>query len=188
MNISNFNYVDVIYLIVLILFSISFGIKGATKSISYSLKIILSVSIPFIFFKRILNYSLEIIDSEYLNSLNKDNSIFLEIISFIVIFLSTYIIFSFVEKALNLKSPSQLEFKILDIIIGVVYGVFLFSIIFYFTYITFLKSHIVEERNLLMKYNISIYQNLMYKDIETEDSQDKKSSKKNKENEQDKLY
>ena len=187
MNISNFNYVDIIYLLVLILFSISFGIKGATKSISYSLKIILSVSIPFIFFKRILNYSLEIIDSEYLNSLNRDNSIFLEIISFIIIFLSTYIIYSLVEKALNLKSPSQLEFKILDIIIGAVYGIFLFSIIFYFAYITFLKSHI-EERNMLMKYNISIYQNLMYKDIETEDSQDKKSSKKNKENETDKLY
>ena len=187
MNISNFNYVDIIYLLVLILFSISFGIKGATKSISYSLKIILSVSIPFIFFKRILNYSLEMIDSEYLNSLNRDNSIFLEIISFIVIFLSTYIIFSLVEKALNLKSPSQLEFKILDIIIGAIYGIFLFSIIFYFVYIAFLKNHI-EARNMIMKYNISIYQNLMYKDIETENNQDKKSSKKNKDNEKDKLY
>ena len=187
MNISNFNYVDIIYLLVLILFSISFGIKGATKSISYSLKIILSVSIPFIFFKRILNYSLEIIDSEYLNSLNRDNSIFLEIISFIVIFLSTYIIYSLVEKALNLKSPSQLEFKILDIIIGALYGAFLFSIIFYFSYIAFLKNHI-EERNMLMRYNISIYQNLMYKDIEIEDIQDNKSSKENKDNEKDKLY
>lgn len=187
MNISNFNYVDIIYLVVLILFSISFGIKGATKSISYSLKIILSVSIPFIFFKRILSYSLEMIDSEYLNSLNKDNSIFLEIISFIVIFLSTYIIFSLVEKALNLKSPSQLEFKILDIIIGAIYGIFLFSIIFYFVYIAFLKNHI-EAKNMIMKYNISIYQNLMYKDIEIENNQDKKSSKKNKDNEKDKLY
>jgi hypothetical protein len=92
-----------------------------------------------------------------------------------------------VEKALNLKSPSQLEFKILDIIIGALYGAFLFSIIFYFAYIAFLKNHI-EERNILMKYNISIYQNLMYKEIETEDSQDKKSLKKNKENDQDKLY
>jgi hypothetical protein len=127
------------------------------------------------------------IDSEYLNSLNKNNSIFLEIISFIVIFLSTYIIFSLVEKALNLKSPSQLEFKILDIIIGAIYGIFLFSIIFYFVYIAFLKNHI-EARNMIMKYNISIYQNLMYKDIGTENNQDKKSSKKNKDNEKDKLY
>ena len=187
MNISSFNYIDIIYLIVLILFSISFGIKGATKSISYSLKIILSVSIPFIFFKRILNYSIEIIDSEYLNSLNRDNSIFLEILSFIIIFLSTYIIFSLIEKLLNLKSPSQLEFKILDTIVGSIYGIFLFSIIFYFAYITFLKNHI-EAKNMLMKYNISIYQNLMYKDNETEDNQEKKSSKKNKENDKDKLY
>jgi len=187
MNISDFNYVDIIYVTILIIFLISFGIKGATKSISYSLKIILSVTIPFIFFKRILNYSLEIADSDYLSSLNKDNSIFLEIISFIIIFLSTYVIFSLVEKALNLNSPSQLEFKILDIIIGAAYGVFLFSIIFYFAYIAFLKNHI-KERNMLIKYNISIYQNLMYKDIETEDSQDNKSSKKNKKNEKDKLY
>ena len=119
--------------------------------------------------------------------MNKDNSIFLEIISFIVIFLSTYIIFSLVEKALNLKSPSQLEFKILDIIIGSAYGVFLFSIIFYFIYIAFLKNHI-EEKSMLMKYNISIYQNLMYKDNEIQDSQDNKSSKINKDNEKDKLY
>ena len=187
MNISNFNYVDIIYLFLLIVFLILFGIKGATKSISYSLKIILSVSIPFIFFKRTLNYSLEIIDSEYLNSLNRENTIFLEIIFFILIFLSTYFIFSLVEKVLNLKSPSQLEFKILDTIIGAAYGVFLFSIIFYFAYITFLKNHI-EEKNMLLKYNISIYQNLMYKDNQTEDRQDKKSSKKNKENDQDKLY
>ena len=127
------------------------------------------------------------VDSDYLNSLNSDNSIFLEIISFIVIFLSTYIIYSLIEKALNLKSPSQLEFKILDIIIGALYGAFLFSIIFYFSYIAFLKNHI-EERNMLMRYNISIYQNLMYKDIEIEDIQDNKSSKENKDNEKDKLY
>tara|TARA_Y200000002_G_scaffold345854_1_gene320044 strand:+ start:35 stop:598 length:564 start_codon:yes stop_codon:yes gene_type:complete len=187
MNIYNFNYVDIIYIILLILFSISFGIKGATRSISYSLKIILSVSIPFIFFKRILNYVLETINSEYLNSLNSNNSVFLEIISFIVIFLSTYIVFSLVEKALSLKSPSQLEFKILDIIIGAIYGIFLFSIIFYFTYITFLKNHI-EARNSIMKFNISIYENLMYKDNELEEDQENKSSKKNNKNDQNKLY
>ena len=41
---------------------------------------------------------------------------------------------------------------------------------------------------MLMRYNISIYQNLMYKDIEIEDIQDNKSSKENKDNEKDKLY
>ena len=93
MAISDFNYVDYIYLTVLIVFAIFFGLKGATKSISYSLKIILSVSIPFLFYKRLLNFFLEKIDSEYLLSLQKNNSIFLEIISFIIVFLITYIIF-----------------------------------------------------------------------------------------------
>lgn len=185
MNIQNFNYVDYIYILILILFSVSFGIKGATKSISYSLKIILSVSIPFIFYKRILGFVLEKINSEYLISLQKDNSIFLEIISFIVIFLVTYILFSILEKALNLKSPSQLEFKILDIIIGAIYGIFLFSIIFYVAHIAFLKNHF-EGKNLLMKFNVSIYENLMYKENNIESNQEDNPSKKK--NDQDKLY
>ncbi len=185
MNIQNFNYVDYIYILILILFSVSFGIKGATKSISYSLKIILSVSIPFIFYKRILGFVLQKINSEYLISLQKDNSIFLEIISFIVIFLVTYILFSIVEKALNLKSPSQLEFRILDIIIGAIYGIFLFSIIFYVAHIAFLKNHF-EGKNLLMKFNVSIYENLMYKENNIESNQENNPSKKK--NDQDKLY
>ena len=185
MNIQNFNYVDYIYILILILFSVSFGIKGATKSISYSLKIILSVSIPFIFYKRILGFVLQKINSEYLISLQKDNSIFLEIISFIVIFLVTYILFSILEKALNLKSPSQLEFKILDIIIGAIYGIFLFSIIFYVAHIAFLKNHF-EGKNLLMKFNVSIYENLMYKENNIESNQENNPSKKK--NDQDKLY
>ena len=184
MNFPDFNYIDYIYLISLAIFFISFGYNGATKSISYSLKIILSVSIPFIFYKRILDFFLEKIDSEYLLSLQNKNSIFLEIISFIIIFLFTYLIFTFFEKALNLKSPSQLEFKILDIFLGAVYGVLLFSIIFYFAYIVFLKKHI-EGKNPLMKLNISIYENLMYKGNEADKSQDKKPSKKNDQN---KLY
>ena len=126
MNLSGLSYFDYIYLVLLVLSSVFFGIKGATKSISYSLKIILSVSLPFIFYKRVLNFSLEKLNIEYLFSLQNKNAIFLEIISFIVLFLTTYIIFSILEKALNLKSPSQLEFKILDIIIGAIYGVILF--------------------------------------------------------------
>ena len=45
--------------VLLIIFAVFFGIKGATKSISYSLKIILSISLPFLFYKRVLNFSLE---------------------------------------------------------------------------------------------------------------------------------
>ena len=100
MSSFDLNYFDYIYLILLFVFAIFFGIKGATKTISYSLKIILSISLPFIFYKRILNFSLAKLNNEYLFSLNDKNAIFLEIISFIILFLITYIIYSIIEKAL----------------------------------------------------------------------------------------
>ena len=187
MNLSGLSYLDYIYLILLVLFAVFFGIKGATKSISYSLKIILSVSLPFIFYKRVLNFSLEKLNIEYLFSLQNKNSIFLEIISFIVLFLTTYIIFSILEKALNLKSPSQLEFKIIDVIIGAIYGIILFSVLFYFSYIAFFKNYI-DDKNRIMKLNISIYENLMYKDPEVDKKIKKDSSIQEKKNDKDELY
>ena len=187
MNLSGLSYFDYIYLVLLVLFAFFFGIKGATKSISYSLKIILSISLPFIFYKRVLNFSLEKLNIEYLFSLQNKNSIFLEIISFIVLFLTTYIIFSILEKALNLKSPSQLEFKILDIIFGAIYGIILFSVLFYFSYIAFFKNYI-DDKNRIMKLNISIYENLMYKDPEVDKKIKKDSSIQEKKNDKDELY
>ena len=187
MSSLNLNYFDYIYLSLLFIFTIFFGIKGATRTISYSLKIILSISLPFIFYKRILNFLLEKLNNEYLFSLNNKNAIFLEIISFIILFLMTYIIFSILERALNLKSPSQLEFKILDIMIGSIYGIILFSILFYFSYIAFLKNYI-DDKNRIMKLNISIYENLMYKDIEEEKKIKEETFIKEKNNDKDKLY
>ena len=187
LNLSNLNHFDYIYLILLALFSIFFGIKGATKSISYSLKIILSISLPFIFYKRVLNFSLEKLNIEYLFLLQNKNAIFLEIISFIILFLITYIIYSILEKALNLKSPSHLEFKILDTIIGSIYGVILFSVLFYFSYIAFFKNYI-DEKNKIMKLNISIYENLMYKDQKVENKNKKDSSSKENNNDKKELY
>ena len=187
MNLSGLSYFDYIYLVLLVLFSVFFGIKGATKSISYSLKIILSISLPFIFYKRVLNFSLEKLNIEYLFSLQNKNAIFLEIISFIMLFLTTYIIFSILEKALNLKSPSQLEFKIIDVIIGAIYGIILFSILFYFSYVAFFKNYI-EDKNRIMKLNISIYENLMYKDPEVDKKIKKDSSIQEKKNDKDELY
>ena len=119
--------------------------------------------------------------------LQKSNSVFIEIFSFIIIFLVTYLTFSILEKALNLKSPSQLEFRILDIIFGALYGILIFSIIFYFAFITLLKNHVVTE-NILIKLNISIYENLMYKENNRETTKKNKSSKETIENDQDKLY
>ena len=187
MNFSGLNYFDYLYLLLLIIFAVFFGIKGATKSISYSLKIILSISLPFIFYKRVLNFSLEKLNIEYLFLLQSKNEIFLEIISFIILFLITYIIYSILEKALNLKSPSQLEFKILDIILGSIYGVFLFSVLFYFSYIAFFKNFI-DDKNKIMKLNISIYENLMYKDQKVEKINKKDQSTKEKNNDKQELY
>ena len=169
------------------MFAIFFGIKGATKSISYSLKIILSISLPFIFYKRVLNFSLEKLNINYLFSLHDKNAIFLEIISFIILFLITYIIYSILEKALNLKSPSQFEFKILDTIIGSIYGIILFSVLFYFSYIAFFKNYI-DDKNKIMKLNISIYENLIYKDQKVEKKNKKDQSSKEKNNDKKQLY
>ena len=187
MSLSGLNYYDYSYLILLVIFAILFGIKGATKSISFSLKIILSISLPFIFHKRFLSFSLEKLNIDYLFSIQEDNVIFLEIIFFIILFLITYFIFSILEKALDLKSPSQLEFKILDMIIGASYGIILFSILFYFSYVAFLKNYI-DDKNRIMQLNISIYENLMYKDSETENKLKKKPLNKEKGNDKDKLY
>ena len=187
MNLSGLSYFDYIYLVLLVLFAVFFGIKGATKSISYSLKIILSISLPFIFYKRVLNFSLEKLNIEHLFVSYNENAIFLEIISFIVLFLTTYIIFSILEKVLNLKSPSQLEFKILDIIIGAIYGIILFSVLFYFSYIAFFKNYI-DDKNRIMKLNISIYENLMYKDAKIEKKNKKNPSIQEKKNDKDELY
>ena len=187
MNISGLSYFDYSYLILLVIFAVFFGIKGATKSISYSLKIILSISLPFLFYKRVLNFSLEKLGIEYLFLLQNKNGIFLEIISFIILFLITYIVYSILEKALNLKSPSQLEFKILDTIIGSIYGVILFSVLFYFSYIAFFKNYI-DDKNKIMKLNISIYENLMYKDQQVEQKNKKDSSSKEKNNDKKELY
>ena len=182
MSLSTLNYFDYLYLILLIIFAVFFGIKGATKSISYSLKIILSISLPFIFYKRVLNFSLEKLNIDYLFSLQDKNSIFLEIISFIILFLITYLIFSIFEKVLDLKSPSKLEFKILDIMIGAIYGIIIYSILFYFSYVAVFKNYI-DEKNRIMKLNISIFENLMYKDLEEKKEVIVNPSNKDKNNE-----
>ena len=187
MRISDFSYFDYTYLFILVIFAIFFGFKGATKAISYSLKIILSIALPFIFYKRFLNFSLEKLNIEYLFSLQNKNAIFLEIISFILLFLITYIIFSIIEKALNLKSPSKLEFRILDIIIGSIYGIILFSILFYFSYIAFFKNYI-DDKNRIMKFNISIYEKLMYKEVEADKKVKKDTNNKENKNDKEKLY
>ena len=183
MSLNTFNYVDYIYLGTLFIFITFFSIQGATRSINYSLKIILSISLPFIFYKRSLNFFLESLNSQYLNNLAKENLIFLEIIMFVCLFLLVYFVYSLIEKAINIKSPSKLEFKIIDIIFGGLYGLFLFSILFYLSYSLILKNHI-KGNNIIYQYNISFYEGLLNKETINKD----KSSDDNKRNAQEKLY
>ena len=89
------------------------------------------------------------------------------------------------KRQINIKSPSQLEFKIIDVVIGGLYGLFLFSILFYLSYSLVLKNHI-KGKNIIYLYNISLYENLLNK--EGDKYKLDKPSKNNKENEQEKLY
>ena len=191
MSLNTLNYVDYIYLGTLFIFITFFSIQGATRSINYSLKIILSISLPFIFYKRSLNFFLESLNSQYLNNLAKENLIFLEIIMFVCLFLLVYFVYSLIEKAINIKSPSKLEFKIIDIIFGGLYGLFLFSILFYLSYSLVFKNHIIGN-NFIYHYNISFYENFLKKEgvnLNTPKKNNKNMpTKDNKKNAQEKLY
>ena len=159
---NNLNYIDYIYLAFLILFTIFFALKGATKSINYSLKILLSISIPFLFYKKASSSILTELDIQFFNNLADSNKIFFEIIIFVSIFLIVYIAYSILEKAINIKPPSQLEFKIIDIVIGGAYGFLIFTFLFYISFSIFLNKHIIIN-NPFTEFNISIYEKLLNK-------------------------
>ena len=172
MSISSFTYIDFIYLSLLLIFALFFALKGATRAISYSLKIILSISLPFLFYKKTLNFFIKTMDNQNLNTIAENNSIFLEIVVFTILFILIFLIYSIIEKAINIKSPSQFEFKIIDIFIGGVYGVFIFSFIFYFSYQLLFKNHLPEQNNILMNYNITLFDRFMSKNNKFNNSSD----------------
>jgi hypothetical protein len=66
------------------------------------------------------------------------------------------------EKAINIKPPSQLEFKIIDIVIGGAYGFLIFTFLFYISFSIFLNKHIIIN-NPFTEFNISIYEKLLNK-------------------------
>jgi hypothetical protein len=187
MSFDNLNYVDFIYLSLIILFIIFFSLKGATKSINYSLKILLSVSIPFLFYKRVSNYILAKLDIEFFNNLADSNIIFFEIIIFIILFLLVYISYSILEKAINIKSPTQLEFKIIDIIVGGIYGLFIFTFLFYISFSIFLYKHI-KVNNPIIEFNISFYEKLLNNKTENNLNINEKNDDKVLENKSNELY
>ena len=187
MNISGLGIIDYIYLITLIFFLVFFGIRGATRSIIYSLKIGLTVWIPFYSHKKIVKFSIEKLNIETFSDLYDKNPIFFEFIIFTVIFLVTYIFLSLLIKALDIKSPTQLEFKILDILVGAMIGIVLYSVLFYFLYAAFLKN-IINEKNRIMEFNISMYENLNNADVNDEKKIKKDLSTQEKKNDKDELY
>jgi hypothetical protein len=187
MSFDNLNYVDFIYLSLLILFIIFFSLKGATKSINYSLKILLSVSIPFIFYKRVSNYILAKLDIEFFNNLADSNIIFFEIIIFIILFLLIYMTYSILEKVINIKSPTQLEFKIIDIIVGGIYGLFIFTFLFYISFSIFLNKHI-KVNNPIIEFNISFYEKLLNNKTENNLNINEKNDDKVPEKKSNELY
>ena len=76
-----------------------------------------------------------------------------------------------------------------DVLIGArdIYGIILFSVLFYFSYIAFFKNYI-DGKNRIMNLNISIYENLMYKDQKVEKINKKDQSTKEKNNDKQELY
>ena len=68
MNLSSLGISDYMYLIMLMSFLVFFAFKGATRSIIYSLKIGLTISLPYHFHKKILMISIEKLNIETLSN------------------------------------------------------------------------------------------------------------------------
>ena len=139
-------------------------------------------------FDEVQKYFLAELDIEFFNNLADSNKIFFEIIIFIILFLLVYITYSILEKAINIKSPTQLEFKIIDIIVGAIYGLLIFTFLFYISFTIFLNKHI-KVYNPIIEFNISFYEKLLNKKTENnlnineknDDKVPKKKSKKSNE-------
>ena len=86
-----------------------------------------------------------------------------------------YIVYSILEKAINIKSPTQLEFRIIDIIVGAIYGLLIFTFLFYIFFLIFLNKHI-KLNNPLAEYNISFYEKLLNKKTENNLNINKKNN------------
>ena len=155
--IENITYLEITYFIVMIIFAFIFGKKGILQSLGYTLKIVSSITIPFISYKKLLiligHYSQ---DNNFLSSLILKYTLASEIFIFLFLFLITYSLFGVIEKILNLNFKKNSLVKIIDFILGIFYGVFLFSIIFYFAFNLFLKNHISDNMHKIMIYNISV--------------------------------
>ncbi len=165
--------VEIIYFILMISFVTYFGFKGILQSLGFTIKIIGSITIPLIFYKKLhMLLSEYFIDNEYLtNLLNHDLPS--EILIFIILFLISYSFFGILEKILNLNFTKNFSLKIVDFFLGCLYGLFLFTIIFYFSYNAFLKNLMTENMNKVMNYNIEFYDKMISSTKDYEETKDK---------------
>jgi|TARA_B110000459_G_C16350061_1_gene376175 cellulose synthase/poly-beta-1,6-N-acetylglucosamine synthase-like glycosyltransferase len=158
---SNLTPVEIAYFSISLIFILFFGINGIFKSLGFSLKIIGSISIPFLTYKKILSYiSSTFNDNDFLSNLIFSQPLISEIIVFIIFFLISYFLLGTLVNALNVNLPKNLTFKFIDFITGSIYGIFIFSILFYFAYNLTLKNMININVNNIMLLNINIYENI----------------------------
>ena len=65
------------------------------------------------------------------------------------------------EKILKINFVKNSTIKIIDFFLGCFYGLFLFSILFYFIFNLILKNHLNENNiHKIMIYNIDLYDRL----------------------------
>ncbi len=159
--ILNLNTFEIIYFLICLFFILFFGVKGIFKSLGFSLKIIGSISIPFLTYKKTLSYIGNTFDNnEFLSHLISSYPLVSEIIIFIILFLISYFLLGALENTLNVNLPKNLIFKFIDFVAGSIYGVFIFSLLFYFAYNLALKNIVDTNMNRIILLNINIYENI----------------------------
>ena len=179
---SSFTSAEIVYFLICIIFALFFGIMGIFKSLGFSVKIIGSITIPFLTYKKAISYLGSIFDSnDFLSNLILNSPIISEIVTFIIIFLVSYILLGILENILNISIPKNLIFKLINFIAGTIYGIFIFSILFYFAYNLTLRNFIDAEINKIMLLNINIYENIRTEDQMNSDNNENILIKENDE-------
>ena len=155
----NLTIYEILYFLTLAIFIVYFGFKGILQSLGFTIKIVGSITLPFITYKKIIEFlSNYFSDNNFLIPLIKNYSLISEIIIFIIMFLLSYFIFGIFEKILKVNFVKNSTIKIIDFFLGCFYGLFLFSILFYFIFSLILKSYLNENNmHKIMIYNINLY-------------------------------
>jgi hypothetical protein len=114
---SNLTTYEIIYFVILIIFTLFFGFKGILQSLGFTLKIVGSITLPFMTYKTVLvSLSNYFSSNDFLNSLIIQYPLISEIVVFVIIFLLSYFIFGIFEKLLKINFVKNSTIKIIDFI------------------------------------------------------------------------